>query len=147
MEVKISGGKMKHKSVILALISTIVLIVAAEGSNRTFKVLFVVVPTSETELVSQARSYIGRELRGLRDVEMVEKDPSLEHFFISICPLSLKLSSGITSGVVVSYVFEKDGIIHHNVLIGGPNELKTLCEKIIAYFDTYCLEPERKKQK
>jgi hypothetical protein len=137
---------MKYKNVILGLISSLVLIINAEASNMTFKVLFTVVPTSETELVSQAKSYIGRELRALQDVEMLGKDPSLDSFFISICPLSLKLSNGITSGVAVSYVFEKDGKIEHNVLIGGPNELKTLCEKIIAYFDTYWLEPQRKKQ-
>ncbi len=138
---------MKHNNVILALISSLVLILNAEASNKTFKVLFVVAPTSETELVSQAKSYIGRELRALQDVEMVEKDPSLDHFFISIFPLSLKHSGGITSGIIVSYVFEKNGVITHNVLIGGPDELKTLCEKIIAYFDTYWLEPQRKKQK
>jgi hypothetical protein len=139
---------MKHKNVILALISSLVLIVNAEASNKkTFKVMFTVVPTPETELVSQAKSYIGRELRALQDVEMLEKDPSLDCFFISICPLSLKLSSGTTASIIVSYVFEKDGIIAHNVLVGGPNELKTLCEKIIAYFDTYWLEPRRKKQK
>ncbi len=138
---------MKYKNLIFGLICTLVLTYNAEAANKTFRVLFTVVPTSETELVSQAKSYIGRELRALQDVEMIEKDRDLDYFFISIFPLSLKLSSGITSGVVVSYVFEKDGKIAHNVLIGGPNELKTLCEKIIAYFDTYWLEPERKKQK
>ena len=138
---------MKYKNLILALISILVLTSIAEASNKKFKVLFTVVPTSKTELISQVKSYIGRELRALQDVEMLEKGSSLDYFFISIFPVSLKLSNGVTSGVVVSYVIEKDSKIAHNVLVGAPNELKTLCEKIIAYFDTYWLEPQRKKQK
>ena len=59
----------------------------------------------------------------------------------------MRLSDGRSAGVAVSYVIDKDEKIEHNVLVGAPNELKTLCEKIIAYFDTYWLEPQRKKQK
>ena len=71
----------------------------------------------------------------------------LDYYFISIFPLSLKLTNGVTSGIVVSYVIEKDGRIEHNVLVGGPDELKPLCEKVIAYFDTYWFQPQRKKNK
>jgi len=138
---------MKHKNLILALISILVLTFNAEASNKKFKVLFVIPPTAERVLVSETESYIARELRALHDVEQIGKDPSLDHFFISIYPISLKLSNGLSAGVAVSYVIEKDSKIEHNVLVGAPNELKALCEKIIAYFDTYWLKPERKKQK
>jgi hypothetical protein len=138
---------MKNKYLILTLIVFACLISNAEASNKTFKVLFTVVPTSGTALVGETRSYIGRELRALQDVEMIEKDPGLDYYFISIFPLSLKLTNGVTSGTIVSYVIEKDGRTEHNVLVGGPDELKTLCEKVIAYFDTYWLQPQRKKNK
>jgi hypothetical protein len=141
---------MKYKNLILALISILVLTLNAEASNKKIKVLFLIPPTVETVLASETRSYIGRELRSLKDVELMlmgKDDTSLDYFLISIYPVSLKLSDGRSAGVAVSYVIDKDEKIEHNVLVGAPNELKTLCEKIIAYFDTYWLEPQRKKQK
>jgi hypothetical protein len=139
---------MKQNILVLTLVGALFLVLnvsIAEAASKKFKVLFVVVPTSEEDLVSQTKSYIARELRGLKDVELGGKDPGLEGFFISIFPLSLKLSNGVTTGIAVSYVFEKDERRAHNVLVGGPNDLKVLCEKVIAYFDTYWLEPERRK--
>lgn len=138
---------MKHKNLFLALISILVLSFNAEASNKKIKVLFVIPPTAERVLASETRSYIARELRALQDVEQIEKDPNLDYFFISIYPISLKLSNGLSAGVAVSYVIEKNSKMEHNVLVGAPNELKALCEKIIAYFDTYWLERERKQQK
>ena len=137
---------MKYKNLILALISIFVLTFNAEASNKKFKVLFVIPPTAETVLASETKSYIARELRALQDVEQIGKDPGLDYFFISIYPISLNLSNGQRAGIAVSYVIEKDARIEHNVLVGAPNELKTLCEKIIAYFDTYWLGPKRKSQ-
>jgi len=73
---------MKHKTLILALISILVLTVNAEASNKKIKVLFVIPPTAEKILASEAKSYIGRELRAFQDVEQIEKDPSLDYLFI-----------------------------------------------------------------
>jgi hypothetical protein len=140
-------SQMKYRMILFVLISIFVLTSNVEASNKKFKVLFVIPPTVETVLASETRSYIARELRELQDVEQVGKDPSMDHFFISIIPISLKLSNGLTGGLVISYVIEKKEIIEHNVLLGGPNELKLLCQKVIAYFDTYWLEPQRKKQR
>lgn len=136
---------MKYKNLIVALFSVLFLTSNSAVSGKIFKVLFVIPPTVETTLAAETKSYITRELRALRDVEQVEKDPTLDHFFISVIPVSINLSGGQRAGVAVSYVFEKEAIIHHNVLIGAPDELKTLCEKIVAYFDAYWLAPERKK--
>jgi hypothetical protein len=139
---------MKYKNLILALISILVLTHNAEASNKKIKVLFLIPPTVETVLASETRSYIARELRSLKDVELMllgKDDTSLDYFLISIYPVLLKLSDGHSAGVAVSYVIDKDEKIEHNVLVGAPHELKTLCEKIIAYFDTYWLEPQRKK--
>jgi len=138
---------MRHKTVTLILIGSFLLALDAEPSDKKSKVILAVVPTTETELVSQAKSYIGRELRSLRDVEILERDPGLVSTVISIFPFSLKLSNGMTAGMGVSYVFEKDSVMSHGVMTGGPNDLKVLCEKVIAYFDTYWLEPRRKKEK
>lgn len=138
---------MKHKNLILTLISILLLTVNADASNKKIKVIFVIPPTAERSLASETRSYIARELRALQDVEQIEKDPTLDYYFISVYPILLRLSNGQITAVAVSYVIEKDYNIEHNVLIGAPNDLKSLCEKIIAYFDTYWLERERKKQK
>jgi hypothetical protein len=135
-----------YKNVILALLSIFILSSHTAASSKTFKVLFVIPPTVERALPGETKSYITRELRALRDVEQIEKDPTLDYFFISIIPVSINLSNGQRAGIAVSYVFEREARIEHTVLIGAPDELKTLCEKIVAYFDTYWLGPERKKK-
>ncbi len=135
-----------YKNLILALLSVLIVTPNTAAASKTFKVLFVIPPTVERTLAGETRSYITRELRALRDVEQIEKDPTLEHFFISIIPVSINLSNGQRAGIAVSYVFEREAKIEHNVLIGAPDQLKTLCEKVVAYFDTYWLGPERKKK-
>lgn len=138
---------MKYRIGIGALIGIFLLLSNfSEASNRKFKVLFVIPPTIERTLADEAKSYITRELRALQDVEYIEKDPTLDHFFISLIPVYISLSNGQRAGIAVSYVFEKDAVIEHNVLIGASDELKTLCEKVIAYFDTYWLARERNKK-
>ncbi len=137
---------MKFKHLILASISILALTLNADASNKKLKVLVTVVPTSETDLVGETESYIGRELRALQDVEMIGNDSRRDHYFISIFPLSLRMNDGVNSGIVISYVIEKDERIEHNVLVGGPADLKTLCEKVIAYFDAKWLQPQRKKR-
>jgi len=135
---------LNYRNLALALLSIFILTSNAHASDKKFKVLFVIPPTAETALASETRSYITRELRALQDVEQVTNDLTLEYFFISVYPVSLNLSNGQRAGIAVSYVFERKEKIFHNVLVGAPDELKTLCEKVIAYFDTYCLGPERK---
>jgi hypothetical protein len=134
---------MKCKIVIFGLISILFLTYSAEAASKQFDVQFVV--PAANDLTDQVKSYGTRELRALHDVKLIGADPNLSAYHISIYPVSLTLSTGITSGVVVSYVIEKDGIIEHAVLIGSPDQLKSLVEKIIAYFDTKWLEPKRHK--
>jgi hypothetical protein len=138
---------MRYKTLIIAVLSLLILTLNAEASNNKFKVLLTVVPSSEAGLDSEAKSYTGRELRELQDVEIVEKDPGTDYYLISILPVTLKLTNGVTSGILLSYVIEKNGLIEHNVLIGGPDSLKTLCEKVIAYFDANWLQPQRRRNK
>jgi hypothetical protein len=137
---------MKYRTILFVLISFIVLTSHVEASSKKFKVLFSIPPGVETVLASETRSFIARELRELQNVEQIGKDPNMDNLFISIVPISLKLSNGLTGGLVMSYVIMKNDRIEHNVLVGGPNELKVLCQKVIAYFDTYWLQPERKNK-
>jgi hypothetical protein len=137
---------LKYRIGIMALFISIFILFFnnSEASSRKFKVLLVIPPTAERALASETKSYITRELRALQDVEQIDKDPTLDYFLISIYPVSLNLSNGQRAGIAVSYVFDREARIEHSVLVGGPNELKTLCEKIVAYFDTYWLGLERK---
>jgi len=134
---------MKYNKLLFSLITILILTCNTEAAHNQFKVQFVI-PVGN-ELTDQVKSYVTRELRGLHDVELIGKDPDLTAYHISIYPISLKLSNGITTGVAISYVFEKDGLIEHVVLSGPPEQLKTLCENIIARFDTNWLEPKRHK--
>jgi hypothetical protein len=117
---------------------------SAEAASKQFDVQFVVVPTANG-LTEQAESYGTRELRSLHDVKLVGADPNVAAYFISICPVSITLSNGVTGGIAVSYVIEKGSMMEHNVLIGSPDQLKSLVEQIIATFDTRWLERERRK--
>lgn len=134
---------MKYKYIIFGLIIILLLPYNAEAADAKFKVLFVV--PAKNELTDQVRSYINRELRALHDVELVERDPNLDSFLISIYPVSLKLSNGIPTGIAISYVFQKGNLIEHAVLSGPSNDLKALWENIIARFDTNWLETKRHK--
>jgi hypothetical protein len=140
---------MKSKMVILGLISILCLtynVAAAskqEAASKQFDVQFVVPVTNE--LTNQVKSYGTRELRALHDVKLIHADPTHSAYLISIYPLLLTLSNGETTGVVVSYVIEKDHIIQHAVMTGPTDQLEFLVEKIIADFDTYWLEPKRHK--
>jgi hypothetical protein len=135
--------QMKYKQLLFSLITMLILTCNAEAANNQFKVQFVVAVGNE--LTDQVKSYVTRELRGLPDVKIIHKDPDLTAYHISIFPISVKLSNGITTVVAISYVFEKDGLIEHVVLSGPPEQLKTLCEEIIARFDKNWLEPKRHK--
>ena len=114
-----------------------------EVTSKNFKVQFIV--PAVNELTDQVKSYVTRELRSLHDVELVERDPNLDSFLISIYPIAVKLSNGINAGIVVSFVFMKGELIHHAVVMGSPDDLKVMCESIIAHFDTQWLEPRRHK--
>jgi hypothetical protein len=86
---------LKYRIGLVVLMSIFILFsTISEASSKKFKVLFVIPPTVERTLASEARSYVARELRALRDVEQIDNDPTLDHFFISIIPVSINLSNG-----------------------------------------------------
>ena len=96
----------------------------SEAANAKFKVQFVVPPW--LELANQVKSYGMRELRSLNDVDIIDEDPNMSAYFISLYPLLLKTSTGTVIGVAVSYVIEKDHRIEHAVLTGSQDQLKSL---------------------
>ncbi len=96
-----------YKTLIVALFMVFIVSSNTVASSKTFKVLFIIPPTVERPLLAETKSYITRELKALRDVEQIEKDPTLEYFLISIIPISINLSNGQRAGIAVSYVFER----------------------------------------
>lgn len=102
---------MNYKILAIALLSIYIVASSAEAASNKFKVLFVVPPTADKALAGETRSYITRELRTLQDVEQIEKDPTLDHFFISVYPVSLNLSNGQRAGIAVSYVIDRQAKI------------------------------------
>ena len=138
---------MKRKYLFLVLVIILVMVSSSNSvaSDRRFKVLFVIPPTVDADLASEARSYITGELRELGDVEIVGKDPTMDCFLISVFPAPIMLNKAVIGGIVLSYVIEKNEYIEHNVVFGSRNELKLLCQRVVAYFDTHWLQRERKQ--
>ena len=124
----------------LVLVGLLFLPSSLFGQSKRFTVL-ITVPPVFGEFDDEAKSYLKRELRELADLSLVEKNAD---FFISVIPVPIKVGGRIT-GIAVSYVFEKGDIILHNVKIGSPDSLKTMCQKVIAEFDTYFVETYRSK--
>src|SRR5262249_20284018 len=118
---------MNYKMLTLALIGILFLSYTAESAAQQFNVQFNV--PAQNELSDEVKSYGAPELRALHDVRIIDTDPSLSAYHISIYPVFLKLKNGITYGVVVSYVIDKDGITEHAVLTGSLEQLKSLVAK------------------
>lgn len=114
----------------------------AYPAQRKFTVLLAVTP-AYTDYNQEVESYLKRELRDLKDVTLVEKDGD---FLISVVAAPLK-HNGKVIGIALSYVLEdkRTEIIMHNVDIGGPEQLKHMCGRIIAMLDSTFLERYRRK--
>ncbi len=136
---------MKNTRLIIGLLSIILFAYnAVNAADKQFSVL-VSVPY-ENEFTGRVKSFVSRELRELPDVKLVDKLSRRKgEYFISIVAVPLKLASGATVGIAVSYVFQEGDWIGHNVLAGSPDDLKSLCEKIVSTFDIDLLEPSRHK--
>lgn len=106
-------------------------------------VVLLAVPSMFGRYEDETRSYLKRELREIKDIELVEKAPF--DFFISVVPAPLDSSPGREPfGIALSSFFEHGTTKSHNVNIFEPSELKHMCQKIVAEFDNLYLEPLRK---
>ena len=68
-------------------------------------------------------------------------------FIISVVPAPVEMSQGSarpkTVALALSFFFEDGDLIAHDVFIGAPQDLRSLCEKIVARFDVAILQPKR----
>ena len=120
-------------------------------------------PDSESQMVS----YLGRELRSLRDISVVEGSAD---FILSVMTLQVKTKGGTVTGYAASTSIKRPydnaylvtlvapqsreaaknmtSSLFYEPLqwlnIGGPNDLQRMCQDIIADFDGQVLESDRK---
>lgn len=123
---------------------------------------------ADSNIENRVDSYIKRELRSLGDIVIVEQNGDWE---LDIIVMEATTKGGYKSGIVVSVAIlnkilrgsiwdliepdEKDdnpnrtkiNITDHWLRIGPEETLKSICEKIVADFDTMHLEPFRKYNK
>lgn len=124
---------------------------AQELSEKTFAVKVII--EADKNISSEIESYIKRELRSLGDVKIVEAEED--------CALSIIVIDWQT-GIAFSFAFLavlrrdlypeiKDTIEKENVYLlgnlglrtGSPEDLRKICEGIVAEFDTEFLEKYR----
>ena len=127
---------------LVALVEIFRTVSLADAGQRNFTILVIVVPAYSV-FNEEVESYLKRELRGLRDVALVEKKGN---FLISVVAAPLEVDGKVT-GVALSYVFQDMDtfMMLHNVDIGERGTLKNMCERIVAMFDSKFLEFYRGK--
>lgn len=131
-----------------------------------------VVQTKDAAMKSEATSYINRELRSLGDVIVTDNTPQylidvlpMERVRVDGAPMgSIALSVLVTQpleehwvGTALRRFLEKKEwdsfmndwgnakvVLNHMGLTGPKDQLRSLCETLVAAFDSEVLEPERK---
>ena len=137
-----------------------------EQTERQFRVQ-VSVSSKDDSFEGLVTSYINRELRSLRDVEIVYRDPEWK---LSIVALEISTKSGYKTGVGLSTVvlrrFDNQSLVSllpensrgfvrlgtsnlyddfdHWINIDSDDNLREICNKIVANFDADHLEKKRK---
>ena len=114
-----------------------------ERTNRPPTVMVSVPPCAE-ETRRLTISFLKREVRQLGNVRLVDSDPDI---LIHVCPAALVASEERVVNYVVSYVFlpidrakyPKAPPLWHDLELGGRDDLQSLCQKVIAVFDTLFL--------
>jgi len=119
----------------------------------------------DSTIKNLVQSYLGRELRSLKDVQLVE---SKEHYLVQVISGVLKNNAGDKTGVVFSglvlrnmsavirarlFVCNLDStlnpsydlfmLVRHWIRVGDESDIQAICAKIVADFDTEELEPSR----
>jgi hypothetical protein len=157
------------------LMLAVAILASGQGKMQDHKYSAKVKLTVEAspEIRDEFVSFIGRELRSLQDVEIVDDGADFELKIIAMTMHSQ--GSSATSGIAISTIvlrsvrrspigyfasecanekgFSKavdavmasDGILEDsNLLVGPPGELRSLSAKVVADFDQNTLEPMRK---
>lgn len=138
------------------LLLILVLSFAAFG-QKTIVSVSIDVQSKNKDLQNTVQSYIEREVRSLRDVEIRDKNP---FYSISIIVLENETQDGYKSGYTLSTVvtwhttcqaFNKIDTYSckvfddHLISVAPTDGLRGACEKIITMFDTRSIKPLRPK--
>lgn len=160
---------MKRLFILLIAVVAFTLVITATSQEQPDPRFRVQVSVSANENIKGLiTSYINRELRGLRDVEIVYKNP---RWLLQVVALEISTKGGYKSGVALSIVvleqfdnsylksrmretYEKNlvdlvtsnlySVPNHWLRIGSEDDLRSICDGIVADFDTKHLEESRR---
>lgn len=160
---------MKRLLILLIAVVAFTLVITATSQEQPDPRFRVQVSVSADENIKGLiTSYINRELRGLRDVEIVYKNP---RWLLQVVALEITTKGGYKSGVALSIVVleqfdnsllkalmhetnQKDlvdlvtsnlySVPDHWLRIGSEDNLRSICDGIVADFDTKHLEEARR---
>lgn len=142
---------MTRRALLILLFCSFAVSVSAQTKPK-FKPTFRIWVDVSGDNISEAESYLKRELRSLGDVEIVDHF-AIPHFTIHAVILRTKNMSGRETGLAISWVTESHlhkledkytGILlDHQLWTTGTESLKRKCEEYIARFDSMALEPMR----
>jgi hypothetical protein len=150
-----------------AALFSLVISITVNAQKFSTKVMLTV--TAPEDIKSEIQSYIGRELRALADVTIVEEKPSWSISIIVVPTittagrkLGFAFSTLITQPLHTEYLdkfavcdekskanlrpsFTVAEIIQNfNLQTAGSHELQVICKRIIAEFDSKLLDFDRK---
>lgn len=151
---------------LVVVITTNVGSAAADNAPKFSKAVSISVNANNTEIKSTIKSYIGRELRTLGDVEIVDQKWDYE---LRIIALNLGKKSSDSLGYALSIVVvsrNNEAILRliqpsvpenimkfysdlpsfetASLVAGSTEKLKELCEELVTDFDKDVLERDRK---
>jgi hypothetical protein len=161
------GGNMSIKRIILVVLILITpsLLFAQIGYKPKLRVILSI--TADEEFHGLISSFLNRELRALHDVEIDEVDPQFEIFILARKITDTQKSVlGVIFSVVMFERFNNEALYDmyqpekkvvadfltsdlrkfkgQYVHTGSQKDIRRICESIIADFDSYVLEPQRK---
>ena len=136
---------MKTSTLVLGLLTILLFAYdPAIATDRQFSVLVSVVVRNE--LTDTVKNIVTRELQKLPDIKLADELPhGNNQYVISIVAVPFKPRSRVAAGVVLSYVFQGNGLVVHGVLTGSFDDLEKLSELVVSIFDVRMLEPNRHK--
>lgn len=156
--------RMRFATITFALLIPLVCIA---GDMPQFSARVSVGVSADENIKGKIESYIARELRSLGDVIVTNDNPN---WAIDIVALEAETRSGYKNGVNLSVVITKPFVntflvnqLDENykswvsaattglcriyaewLRIGSPEDLRSICNGIVADFDVHFLQPERK---
>jgi hypothetical protein len=139
------GGREQdmRRIIAIAVVLIILLPISTVAAKRQKFVVLVAVFPYNKEFDTEIESYLKREIRELPDVQIVDKSEDQDHFLLSVVAAPIS-RNGVLELFALSYFFQRDGISMHYIIIGKREDLKSMCQQVIAVFDSKFVEPYRR---